>query len=352
MKPSRTFTLVATALSAATTTFAADLSLETAPPVVVKTIPVSGATGVDPMLAEIQVTYSKVMQDGSWSWSTWGEENYPETAGPPHYLADRRTCVLPVKLLPGRFYAIWLNSDRFKNFKDTGGHPAVPYLLTFKTGGEGTIKATPATPVVTADWQKRLNDSQRAVLAWTDRQFRSFFDQRTFAGRSEQERVDLEQRLLDTLNGPRTREYYQAINSLAALGSTNALPALRALAFDRRDKDNRDRWMAIRALGILDDKSAIPALIPLIYHGNANTHWWAQISLVRLTGRDFGSDWSAWGKWWNDSGGQPLYDPEIIRWWDGQPEDAKLAESLAGNDRKFLDSISATATPKPENPAP
>jgi hypothetical protein len=58
-----------------------------------------------------------------------------------------------------------------------------------------------------------------------------------------------------------------------------------------------------------------------------------------LTGQNFADDWEAWGKWWNASGGQPLYKPEIIRWWDGQAEDGKLAESLAENNRKFLESI-------------
>ena len=60
---------------------ATEISLETAPPVVVKTVPVAGATDVDPALTEIRVTYSKKMRDGSWSWSTWGPENYPETGG-------------------------------------------------------------------------------------------------------------------------------------------------------------------------------------------------------------------------------------------------------------------------------
>jgi hypothetical protein len=114
---------------------ASQITLETAPPVVVRTVPVAGSVDVDPALSEIRVTYSKAMHDGSWSWSTWGENNFPETTGKPRYLADGRTCVLPVKLEPGKFYAIWLNSDKFKNFKDAGERPAVPYLLTFFTGG-------------------------------------------------------------------------------------------------------------------------------------------------------------------------------------------------------------------------
>jgi RNA polymerase sigma-70 factor (ECF subfamily) len=113
---------------------AGEISLQSAAPVVVKTVPVAGATEVDSALAEIRVTYSKPMQDGSWSWSTWSEEYYPETTGKPRYLSDGRTCVLPVNLKPGKFYAIWLNNDKSKGFTDTNGKPAVPYLLTFRTG--------------------------------------------------------------------------------------------------------------------------------------------------------------------------------------------------------------------------
>ena len=110
------------------------ISLESAPPVVVRTVPMAGGAGVDPALTEIRATYSKPMQDGSWSWSIWNEENYPETIGKPRYLSDGCTCVLPVNLKPDKFYAIWLNTDGFQNFKDQQGHPAVPYLLTFCTG--------------------------------------------------------------------------------------------------------------------------------------------------------------------------------------------------------------------------
>ena len=110
------------------------VSLRTAPPVVVKTVPQAGSATVDAgATTEIRVTYSKAMQDKSWSWSTWGEENFPKTTGKPHYAPDGRTAVLPVKLEPGRTYAIWLNSNNFGNFKDTDGNQAVPYLLVFET---------------------------------------------------------------------------------------------------------------------------------------------------------------------------------------------------------------------------
>src|SRR5690349_10859512 len=94
-----------------------------------------------------------------------------------------------------------------------------------------------------------LNEDQRRIEEWTTRQFRSFLDSRTFAGWSPAARAALETKSIDMLNGPHSREYYQAINTLGALRSTNGFKPLLAIATDRADKDNRDRWMAIRALG-------------------------------------------------------------------------------------------------------
>jgi hypothetical protein len=99
--------------------------------------------------------------------------------------------------------------------------------------------------------------------------------------------------------------------------------------------------MAIRVLGIMGDKASVPELIHLVYHGNVNTRWWAQITLVLLTGKNFGRDWDAWGKWWDESGGQPPYVPEVVRWWNGQPPVEDLARSLQESDEKFLSDLRA-----------
>jgi hypothetical protein len=99
----------------------------------VKTVPAAGVGDVNPKLTEIKVTFSKDMQDGNWSWVMISKESFPRVTGKPKYLADKRTCVLPVKLEPGKTYAIWVNSEKFVNFKDADGRPAVPYLLVFKT---------------------------------------------------------------------------------------------------------------------------------------------------------------------------------------------------------------------------
>lgn len=126
--------LALAALLAAGNQDANEVTLDSVPPVVVKTVPEAGASGVDAALAGIKVTFSKDMQDGNWSWSTLSEDSFPAVAGKPNYEADKRTCTLPVKLEADKTYAIWLNSQKFGNFKDADGRSAVPYLLVFKTG--------------------------------------------------------------------------------------------------------------------------------------------------------------------------------------------------------------------------
>jgi len=109
-----------------------DAETQAAPAVVVKSEPAADAKDVDPGLTEIRVTFSKDMRDGSWSWTQRSDETYPEVTGKPHYV-DKRTCVLPVKLEPGKTYFIGINSPRFGNFKDASGRSSVPFALSFST---------------------------------------------------------------------------------------------------------------------------------------------------------------------------------------------------------------------------
>ena len=105
---------------------------EELPPAVIKTIPESGAKNVDPSVSEIRVTFDKEMMDQGWSWVQVAPENFPELIGNPRYL-DQRTCVVDVKLEAGKTYIIWLNTQKFRNFKDKDARPAQPYLLIFET---------------------------------------------------------------------------------------------------------------------------------------------------------------------------------------------------------------------------
>jgi hypothetical protein len=126
------FVVLTIAFFTATTTHA--LNLEHQSPVVIRTVPQSGTKNVDPALSEIRVTFSKAMKDQSWSWVQIAPENFPELVGEPRYLEDKKTCVVDVRLDPGKTYIIWLNTQKFSNFRDADGRPAQPYLLMFETG--------------------------------------------------------------------------------------------------------------------------------------------------------------------------------------------------------------------------
>jgi RNA polymerase sigma-70 factor (ECF subfamily) len=135
MNRTRRLIVPAIVLAATMTPARADeeLTVASAPPVVVKTEPRAGASDVDPALKAIKVTFSKDMTDGSWSWTTASPATEVKTTENPSYDDDHRTCVLPVQLEAGKTYAVWVNSSRFQNFKDTDGRPAVPFLLVFET---------------------------------------------------------------------------------------------------------------------------------------------------------------------------------------------------------------------------
>ena len=110
-----------------------EVSVKSMAPSVVKTVPLSGSTDVDPALTEITVTFSKDMiTDRMWSVCQISDETFPEV-GKIHYQSDKRTCVVPVKLQPGKTYVLWFNNGRFNAFKDTEHHASIPYMLVFET---------------------------------------------------------------------------------------------------------------------------------------------------------------------------------------------------------------------------
>jgi hypothetical protein len=116
--------------------FAHSQTIESMPPVVIKTVPQCGSKDVPAGETEIKVTFSKEMSDQSWS--LVGPVAGPEFGGggKPKYDADHKTWILKVKLEPNTTYAYWLNHNKFQNFKDRQGYAAVPYLLCFKTGSK------------------------------------------------------------------------------------------------------------------------------------------------------------------------------------------------------------------------
>ena len=109
------------------------LASDTKSPNVIETYPVSGSTDVDPLTKEITVTFDEPMKDGNWSWAYTNKNKFPVMTGQPYYKPGHTVNVLPVKLESNKGYEIWINSEKFKNFKDRAGNPAIPFRLVFTT---------------------------------------------------------------------------------------------------------------------------------------------------------------------------------------------------------------------------
>lgn len=111
-------------------------------PRIVRSVPAMGATDVDPRLTEVLVTFDQEMSKGM-SWTGDGALYFPPPQANRQALwLDNRTCLLPVKLEPGRFYRVGINSSSHTNFRSLDDRPVPPGVIWFATMG--------ATPEVAA----------------------------------------------------------------------------------------------------------------------------------------------------------------------------------------------------------
>lgn len=116
------------------TAAAADEVVKPPFPRIVKSAPKRGATGVDPGLKEIAVTFDRDMGRGM-SW-TGGPPDFPpvDETRQARWI-DARTCVLPVKLKSGAYYRVGINSMSHQNFAAGDGTPVPPTAIYFTTKG-------------------------------------------------------------------------------------------------------------------------------------------------------------------------------------------------------------------------
>jgi hypothetical protein len=160
----------------------------------------------------------------------------------------------------------------------------------------------------------KLTDAQRLFRDWSEETWPGLLDKSWWQSLDAPQRAAAEQQWLNDLAGEGILVREKAIRALTAIGSKQAVPAILKNATDREERDNSDRCEACRALGILGDQSVVPELVHLVYHYNWNTRTWAQISLVRLTGQNFGGDLAAWRKWWQSQGGKPPIAGQAVAW--------------------------------------
>jgi Spy/CpxP family protein refolding chaperone len=170
-----------------------------------------------------------------------------------------------------------------------------------------------------------LNEKQKKYVQWDEQTFAYAYDPKNYNVGND--RNAFETKWAAELAKPEPgypgigslSTYDEAIIGLAVIKSDKALAPLVKIAAERVLKDNAHRHYATKALGILGNPAAVPELIPLVYHFNFNTRWDAQVSLVRLTGQNFGGDAKAWGEWYTankDKLGKdlPAFDATPVDW--------------------------------------
>jgi beta-lactamase regulating signal transducer with metallopeptidase domain len=106
--------------------------LKTRKPKVVSTVPPLGASGVNPSITEISVTYD-IPMGGGMSWCGGGDR-FPETTGKATWSEDKKTCTMPVKLKPNHEYTMGLNCPSYRSFMSASGIPADVVWFKFQTG--------------------------------------------------------------------------------------------------------------------------------------------------------------------------------------------------------------------------
>lgn len=125
-----------------------DVPLDGFPPVVIGTVPASGALSVDPSTSRIEATFSRPMRTDSWAW-VQVDTHFPEATSAS--FVDPDTAQLEgVVLAADQGYQAWVNDPygTYSSFVDLAGDVAVPYPIVFATGGDPGLLTGFPTAVV------------------------------------------------------------------------------------------------------------------------------------------------------------------------------------------------------------
>ncbi len=136
-----------------------------APPEVMSISVNDGDLAVDPGLTEIRIAFDQDMTIGGHS-VTGGGPLFPELTGPPRW-PDPRTCVIDVRLAPGRLYTFGLNAGAYTGFRSAAGEILPGRTLTFATRPASDTPAPDAEALRRA--VRTLEDSLLTRYAYRDR---------------------------------------------------------------------------------------------------------------------------------------------------------------------------------------
>ena len=255
------------------------------------------------VLQDFPFPYAKIAR-GPMRWYTL---DVPATEVPEHFY-------VALSFNPEQTKGIYLGLD--KNVKESHSYVGLP-----EEGFQPVRKSPIGWSAYT--WRRlrqrafaadsKLTEAEQLFCQWDAKTF-GLPDPARWNSLTRREKAAAEDKFIKQLSSDEEKERVEAIDALAALGSKKAVPAILQIAADRKEKNNWDRHTACRALGMLGDSSVVPELVHLTYHYNWNTRQWAQISLVRLTGQNFGRDVAAWRQWWEKQGGKPPISGETVAW--------------------------------------
>lgn len=103
-------------------------------PKIVNMFPKNNSKGVDPNIPQVVLLFD-IPMGGGFSFAQRSDQTAidGEEGVPPFWTADKKACVMPVKLKPGKTYEIMVNIPPFTSFRSVDGVEAEGVFYTFST---------------------------------------------------------------------------------------------------------------------------------------------------------------------------------------------------------------------------
>lgn len=127
------------------------------PPSIISTEPFIFTDDVNSALDKITIKFSEPMEKSSWFYSSFAPGILPRVVGEPVFDSSAQQWILPVKLEPGRVYAIGFNcGDTVKDvknfkagFRGISGRICKPFVLVFSTATRPNLLAADTNDIPT-----------------------------------------------------------------------------------------------------------------------------------------------------------------------------------------------------------
>lgn len=130
-----------------------------APAQIASITPANDTKDVSPSVTEIKVVFAQDMNTNGTSVCNNSKKPFPKSVGEPKW-QGKRTLIIPVALEAGTSYELWLNSEKFQNFKLADGKILTPYCLRFTTSGEAKAQIASISP---ANGRKNVSPAETEI---------------------------------------------------------------------------------------------------------------------------------------------------------------------------------------------